>query len=308
MESGTRDRIQQLVESNQVFLFMKGHRGGPQCGFSAQIVQILDRVLPSYETFDVLSDMEVREGIKEFSDWPTIPQLYIGGEFQGGCDIVREMYEAGELHEALGLEQPSVLEPKITVTEAAMEVLERAKTQSGGGDLHIGVDSLFRHSLGFGPAMSSAEVVREIGDLTVRLDRDSAARADGLVLDAQQMPDGTMAINCSNPNAPVAVRQMPVEQLQQLRSIDQEMRLIDVRTVEEREIASIDGSVLLDESVARELTELERDTMLVFYCHSGQRSQQAAEQFASMGFTNVHNLAGGIDAWSVGVDADVPRY
>ena len=78
--------------------------------------------------------MEIREGIKDFSDWPTIPQLYIGGEFQGGCDIVREMYEAGELHEALGIEKPAVPEPDITVTETAMEVLQNAKTQSGGGE------------------------------------------------------------------------------------------------------------------------------------------------------------------------------
>ena len=124
----------------------------------------------------------------------------------------------------------------------------------------------------------------------------------------RRCPTGPMAINCSNPNAPAAVRQMPVEQLQQLRGIGQELRLIDVRTVQERETATIDGSILLDEASAGELRDLPKDTMLVFYCHTGRRSQQAAEQFASMGFTNVHNLAGGIDAWSTNVDSDVPRY
>ena len=97
----TRQRIQTLVDSDSVVLFMKGERRSPQCGFSAQLVQILDSMVPEYTTHDVLSDPEVRQGIKEFSNWPTIPQLYVRGEFLGGCDIVTEMYRAGELQTAL---------------------------------------------------------------------------------------------------------------------------------------------------------------------------------------------------------------
>ena len=92
-----RDRISSLVESHRIFLFMKGTRDLPQCGFSATVVQILDRLAPDYATFDVLSDPEIRNGIKEFSEWPTIPQLYIAGEFVGGCDIVCELYQKGEI-------------------------------------------------------------------------------------------------------------------------------------------------------------------------------------------------------------------
>ena len=80
---------------------MKGNRQMPQCGFSAQVVQILDSLVPDYDTVDVLSDPEVRQGIKEYSSWPTVPQLYVRGEFVGGCDIVTEMYQSGELHNAL---------------------------------------------------------------------------------------------------------------------------------------------------------------------------------------------------------------
>ena len=79
----------------------KGDPSAPQCGFSAQVVSILDRLIPGYASFDVLSDPEIRNGIKDFSEWPTIPQLYVKGEFVGGCDIIREMFEAGELQKLL---------------------------------------------------------------------------------------------------------------------------------------------------------------------------------------------------------------
>lgn len=97
----TRQRIQSLVDSDKVVLFMKGDRQMPQCGFSAQVVQILDSLLGEYTTVNVLQDPEIREGVKEFSSWPTIPQLYLGGDFVGGCDIVMEMYGSGELRQQL---------------------------------------------------------------------------------------------------------------------------------------------------------------------------------------------------------------
>ncbi len=92
-----RDRITELVQSNSVVLFMKGNRHQPQCGFSARVVGMLDSLTSDYETFDVLSDPDVREGIKEFSNWPTIPQLYMNGKFVGGCDIITELAGSGEL-------------------------------------------------------------------------------------------------------------------------------------------------------------------------------------------------------------------
>ena len=101
MDSTTHDRIRQQVTDNPVVLFMKGTPVFPQCGFSATVVQILSHLGVKFKGIDVLSDSSVREGIKEYSSWPTIPQLYVKGEFIGGCDIVREMFETGELQQML---------------------------------------------------------------------------------------------------------------------------------------------------------------------------------------------------------------
>jgi monothiol glutaredoxin len=93
------DRIDALVKGKDVVLFMKGSALFPQCGFSSRAVAILDHLGVPYETVDVLQDQEVRNGIKEYSDWPTIPQLYVKGEFVGGSDIMMEMFESGELQQ-----------------------------------------------------------------------------------------------------------------------------------------------------------------------------------------------------------------
>jgi monothiol glutaredoxin len=93
------ERIDEIVKHNDVVLFMKGTPLFPQCGFSSKAIAILDHLGVAYESVDVLQDMEIRAGIKDYSDWPTIPQLYVKGEFLGGSDIMMEMYEAGELQE-----------------------------------------------------------------------------------------------------------------------------------------------------------------------------------------------------------------
>jgi monothiol glutaredoxin len=94
-----QERIDELVKGNNVVLFMKGSPLFPQCGFSSKAIAILDHLNVEYASVDVLQDMEIRQGIKEYSDWPTIPQLYVKGEFLGGSDIMMEMYEAGELQD-----------------------------------------------------------------------------------------------------------------------------------------------------------------------------------------------------------------
>jgi monothiol glutaredoxin len=98
------DRIAQIVNGNEIVLFMKGTALFPQCGFSSRAVAILDHLGAKYETVDVLQDPEVRQGIKEYSEWPTIPQLYVKGEFVGGSDIMMEMFENGELKQLIGAE------------------------------------------------------------------------------------------------------------------------------------------------------------------------------------------------------------
>ena len=95
-------RIADIVKQNDVVLFMKGTALFPQCGFSSRAIAILDHLGAAYETVDVLQDPEIRQGIKEYSDWPTIPQLYVKGEFVGGSDIMMEMFESGELQQLVG--------------------------------------------------------------------------------------------------------------------------------------------------------------------------------------------------------------
>ena len=101
MSDQTRARIEDLVKNHKVMLFMKGSKQIPACGFSNAVVQILKKEAVPFETFNILSDPEVRQAVKEYSSWPTYPQLYIGGKFVGGCDIVTELHQSGELAKEL---------------------------------------------------------------------------------------------------------------------------------------------------------------------------------------------------------------
>lgn len=98
-ENPVFDRIKDYVSKDDVVLFMKGTPVFPQCGFSSVVTQVLQHLGVNFESYNVLEDMDIREGIKAYSDWPTIPQLYVKGEFVGGCDIVKEMFESGELQQ-----------------------------------------------------------------------------------------------------------------------------------------------------------------------------------------------------------------
>jgi monothiol glutaredoxin len=102
MTEDVRARIQSLIDSNRIVLFMKGTKQFPACGFSNTVVQILKKEGVAFETFNILADPEIRQGLKEYSNWPTYPQLYVGGKFVGGCDIVSEMHQTGELAKELG--------------------------------------------------------------------------------------------------------------------------------------------------------------------------------------------------------------
>ncbi len=95
--SSVDDRIRSLIDRNKILIFMKGNRVIPMCGFSATVIQVFDRIGVPYETVDVLEEPEIREGVKVFSNWPTVPQVYVDGKFIGGCDIIRDLYERGDL-------------------------------------------------------------------------------------------------------------------------------------------------------------------------------------------------------------------
>lgn len=306
LDPDTRRRIESLVEGSEVVLFMKGTRHMPQCGFSATTTQILDSLIEDYETVDVLSDPAIREGIKAFSSWPTIPQLYVKGEFVGGCDIVRELYASGELHEKLGRPAPERRVPALHVSDAAASALAAAAEGNPGKAVHLQIDAGFRPSLFLAPPSPGAIEV-QAGAAAIHFDLESAARADGLRIDVENTPGGPQ-FRVDNPNAPSAVKQLTPSEVKSRLDAGETFLLLDVRTAEERATASIPGSRLFDEATAQEIEALDRETVLVFHCHRGGRSQSAAERFVALGFRRVFNMAGGIDAWSLEVDPGVPRY
>jgi monothiol glutaredoxin len=222
LENDLSTRISEMISSQPVFVFMKGNPTFPQCGFSNQVIQILKAFEIPFGHFDVLSDMDVRQGIKEFSDWPTIPQLYIQGEFVGGCDIVRESWESGELESML------------------QEVFPDQEVK--------------------GPAPPARPV-----DITPAKAKEMMSQSGA--------------------------------------------RFLDVRTLEEREIAAVEGFELLDQKLAQDIIEnWDREAPMVFMCHFGGRSAQACQFFSQHGFQKLYNVEGGIDSWSETVDNSVPRY
>jgi len=301
-------QIAEKVASAPVVLFMKGTRHQPQCGFSATVVGILDSLLADYETVNVLADPAIRQGIKEYSNWPTIPQLYVNGEFLGGCDIVREMHQSGELEGAFGLTGKTIEPPSFTVTAKAVEVFRQALAEDGedGLCIHIEINSHYQTQLGIEPASESGLCVEASG-LTFVFDRLSAQRASGMVIDFVEKA-GQSGFKIDNPNAPPQVKQMSVQDLKAKLDAGETFEFIDVRTPRERGTAAIEGTKLLDDELHEAMMKLDRKTPLVLHCHHGGRSNQAAEYFLSQGFVEVANVVGGIDAWSLHIDPSVPRY
>lgn len=306
LSDALRQHFDELVQKNKVVLFMKGNRRMPQCGFSASVVGILDELLPSYETVDVLASPEIRDGIKVYSEWPTIPQLYIDGKFVGGADIVREMNASGDLAKALGATVAEVAPPAITISPSALAALREAMEPGSDDVLRLEIDARFQPGLSFGPKQPGDVAVTASG-FDVLLDKGSARRANGVHIDFVEGPDGA-GFRIDNPNEPPRVKQLSVTDLKAMQDRKERFELFDVRTDREREIATIPGARHLNEEGQRYLEGLARDTPVVFHCHHGGRSQAAAEVFLRQGFTRVYNVRGGIDAWSQSVDPSVPRY
>ena len=300
-----REQIQSTIDGHDIVLFMKGQRRMPQCGFSAQVVQILDSLVPEYETVNVLADNDIRQGIKEFSDWPTVPQLYVKGQFVGGCDIVVQMYQNGELFKLLGKEPPKIEPPALTVTDAAVEALKAPLASQPGSAVRLMIDTNFRPGMDL-DSKGPMDVEVTAAGLTFVMDGGTAQRANGLVIDF--VPGDRGGFKIDNPNAPAKVKQIAPEDVQARLASGEKFELIDVRTPEEASIGKIDAARLLDEAYEKELMQMDKGSMLVFHCHHGGRSQTAAEAFAQRGFRNVFNMQGGIDAWALHVDNTVPRY
>ena len=307
MNPDTRARIEQILAAHPVVLFMKGSPDAPQCGFSAKAVGILGGLVPGFAHFDVLMDPEIREGIKEFGNWPTIPQLYVNGELLGGSDIIGQMHDSGELNEALGLPPPDRTPPTLEISERAAEAIRSALADADDGDvLHMAVDPRFNARFELKPA-TGREIVAEAAGLRVHFDLASAPRARGLRIDwAEDERGAGLAIH--NPNAPPPVKPMDVQQLHD-HLVAGTIDVVDTRPPHARAIAPFPyPHEVLDEDSRERLEQLPKDVPLAFLCHHGHSSRQAAEYFRSLGFHDLYNIEGGIDAWSVRIDPTVPRY
>jgi len=304
-----QEQIKDTVENHKVVLFMKGTRMFPQCGFSARAIEILKSSgAKKIKDVNVLTDPEVRQGIKDFSNWPTIPQCYIDGKFVGGSDILTEMYESGELHELLGGEPPQVASepPTITITDKAKKAFAQALSEAGDDVLRFDVSSSFSYDLYFGPKNGN-DLITTSNGIGIHTAPAAAARIEGTQIDFVDGPDGA-GFKIDNPNEPARVDNIRPSELNKLLDAGDTVHLFDVRSEKERGIAAIAAAKPFDGAAQDQIAQLPKDSMLVFHCHHGVRSRSVAEQVLSQGYTKVYNLTGGIDAWSVDVDDSVPRY
>jgi monothiol glutaredoxin len=305
LDPATRERIETLLKDHRVVLFMKGDRQQPMCGFSAAATNTLNELLPEYHTVNVLEDPAIREGIKVYGDWPTIPQLYVEGELVGGADIIRQMYASGELHALFGAAPPDRTPPEITITDKAAEAIRNGIANAQGLALHleIGPD----HSAGFQLAPAGDhDIVVTANGIEVHFDPGSAQRAKGIVIDWVSTVQGE-GLSLKFPGAQT-IGSLSVQELKQ-RLADNSIVLVDVRPATGRaQAAPLALARVLEEEGYDALAALPKDTAIAFICHHGHSSRGVAERFAAHGFGNVFNVEGGMGAWAREIDPTVPRY
>jgi monothiol glutaredoxin len=287
MEEAVRSKLEDTIKKNRVVLFMKGNKHFPQCGFSAQVIGILKELGAPFETVNVLQDPSVRDGIKEYSSWPTIPQLYVEGEFIGGCDIVKELYASGELQKKLGVEEKPVAAPTISVDDGAVRAI-KAADEGDGSLLRLEVGPQFQYELYF-DQKKAGDLEATSNGVTVLFDKNSAKKANGMSIAWVETADGG-AFKIENPNEPARVKPLTVTELKTWMDEGKKHEIFDVRGDDERRLASLAKARPLDGDAEKVILGLDKETPLVFICHHGSRSRNAAERFLREGFKNVHNL------------------
>ena len=305
LDPSLRNRLDGLVHGHRVVLFMKGTRAQPRCGFSASVVGALASVTDDYLDVDVLADPEVREGIKAYGNWPTIPQLYVDGELVGGADIVLQLVNTGELHRTLGVPEPDRSPPQITITDDAAEAIRGALADAGEDTLHLSIDPAFRAQFSLKPR-AAHEIRAQASGIAIDMDLATAQRARGLVIEWLETPSGS-GLSIRNPNAPPPVRAMSVQALRDALAAGS-VTVLDVRPAPDRARAPFPQATVLDQGSLARLEAMPKDTPLAFLCHHGNSSRAAAEHFRELGFRDLANVEGGIDAWSVEIDPGTPRY
>jgi len=302
LDSETRGIIDNLLSTNKVVLFMKGTPQQPQCGFSAKTTAALDMLIPDFMSVNVLDHPTIREGIKEYANWPTIPQLYIDGELIGGSDIVLDMMNSGDLADALGVDKPATIQPTITISDDGIAAMKNALESQSGGILHLQISATWTHQIALDESRDG-DICVTVSGIEFHMDPWTAARADGLKMILEEDLTGTRFI-FDNPNAPPPVNQMTVHALKARLDGDDEIILIDVRPEDEHHKDSIDGSRLWDDEMRLIVEALPKDTEIIVHCQIGGRSQALADALRQRGYTNLHNVTGGIKAWAEEIDPD----
>lgn len=294
LDPAIRERIDTIVKEHRVVLFMKGDRQQPMCGFSAAASGALNDLLPEYHTVNVLADPDIREGIKMYGNWPTIPQLYVDGDLVGGADIVRQMYASGELHALFGLPEPDRTPPEITITDKAAEAIGNGMADAGDMALHLEVGADHSASFRLAPAGDN-DIVATANGLEVHFDPGSAQRARGITIDWVETMQGA-GLSLRFPGA-TEVKPMQIDELKRRLEIG-DITLVDVRPAPVRaKVPSLPQARVLEEEGYEALNALPEDTELAFICVKGVSSRGIAEQFAAHGFKNVYSVEGGMNAW-----------
>jgi len=290
MTEELRAKLQSMVDSHDVVLFMKGTRQQPQCGFSNRVVSILEELEIDYQTYNVFSDPDIRSGMKDFSMWPTFPQLYIKQEFVGGCDLVTEMMQSGELPGMLGVTLEDVEPPTVHCSPNILNLFKESLATHGGG-IHIDVSKNFQYDIFIGPK-SNGQVESIVDGVPFYFSRGSAKRANGISLDFKDGDNGGVLID--NPNEP---------KFEDIAVSDVEAWVADNPTAKVYQIGVTAEQVLpfatlLDANAHQEIGQLPKDHPIAFMCVMGVRSQHAAKDLAFQGYSNVFNIVGGLTAWN----------
>ncbi|MFU8833207.1 MAG: Grx4 family monothiol glutaredoxin [Wenzhouxiangella sp.] len=295
LDSAVRDRIEQQIAAHDVVLYMKGTPKMPQCGFSAKTAGMLDNLLSGdYVSYNVLEDESIREGIKVFGNWPTIPQLYIKGELVGGCDIITEMYNAGELHDMLGMDKPDRTPPEIEITDKAAGKIREFLDAYPDQHLHFAIGSDWDAQFHVGPKQGQ-EIEATSAGITVLMDLASASRAKGARIDWVESVQGE-GLALELPGAPAPVKTMTPTELQNRMNDGERILVVDTRAEADRQAAPLEFARALDAELMAELKDADQQMPLVFVCNSGVSSQAVAEHYRKQGFTQVYNLEGGVQA------------
>lgn len=298
-------RITKLLAENAVVLFMKGGKDQPRCGFSAKATDVLNELSPQFVGIDVLLDEEIRQGIKLYSNWPTIPQLYINGELVGGSDIITQLFNTGELHQLLGAPAPDRSAPHITISDNAAIAIRAGMADEPGVVLHLRIDRRWQAHFQLAPA-EGHEIKANAAGIEILMDVATAQAAQGMHVDWVESLQGA-GLSIKLPRAPKPIQSMSVAEL--MPALRTGTLLIDVRPEHDRLRAPIPlPHRVLDNSTLATLEALDKSTPMAFLCHFGNSSRQAADHFRGIGFTELFNLEGGIDAYAREIDARVARY